>query len=89
MRYGFWGGIDWQMGKLPADFLIGSDGRILKAHYGRDIGDDLSLTEVEATLTPGSLPASDLSTVRSASHAPHPRNQEPKRELFAKRNFLC
>jgi len=39
------------MSKVPADFLIGSNGRILKAHYGRDIGDDLSLTEVEATLT--------------------------------------
>ena len=27
MRYGFWGGVDWQMGKLPADLLIGTDGR--------------------------------------------------------------
>src|SRR5436190_19094575 len=26
MRYGFWGGVDWQMGKMPADFLIGPDG---------------------------------------------------------------
>lgn len=51
MRYGFWGGVDWQMGKMPADFLIEPDGRIVKAHYGRDIGDHLPVTNVEATLT--------------------------------------
>src|SRR5829696_4985359 len=33
MRYGFWGGIDWQMGKMPADFLIDPPGVIVKAHY--------------------------------------------------------
>ena len=51
MRYGFWGGVDWQMGKMPADFLIGPEGQILKTHYGREIGDHLPLTEVEAALT--------------------------------------
>ena len=51
MRYGFWGGVDWQMGKMPADFLIEPDGRIVKAHYGHDIGDHLPVTDVEATLT--------------------------------------
>ena len=50
MRYGFWGGVDWQMGKMPADFLIGPDGRILKTHYGRDIGDHLAVQEVEGIL---------------------------------------
>ena len=50
MRYGFWGGVDWQMGKMPADFLIGPDSRILKSHYGREIGDHLAVQEVEATL---------------------------------------
>jgi len=58
MRYGFWGGVDWQMGKMPADFLIGPDGRILKAHYGREIGDHLAVQEVEAVLTELGLPAS-------------------------------
>jgi hypothetical protein len=38
------------MGKMPADFLIGPDGRILKAHYGRDIGDHLAMKEVDASL---------------------------------------
>jgi thioredoxin-dependent peroxiredoxin len=51
MRYGFWGGVDWQMGKMPADFLIEPDGQIVKAHYGRDMGDHLPVTDVEATLT--------------------------------------
>jgi thioredoxin-dependent peroxiredoxin len=51
MRYGIWGGVDWQMGKMPADFLIGPDGRILKAHYGREMGDHLPVAEVEATLS--------------------------------------
>ena len=51
MRYGFWGGVDWQMGKMPADFLIGPEGQIVKAHYGREMGDHLPVTEVEATLS--------------------------------------
>jgi len=38
------------MGKMPADFLIGPDGRIVKAHYGSEIGDHLPVTEVEAAL---------------------------------------
>lgn len=50
MRYGIWGGVDWQMGKMPADFLIGRDGVIVKVHYGREIGDHLPVQEVEATL---------------------------------------
>lgn len=51
MRYGFWGGVDWQMGKMPADFLIGPEGQIVKAHYGREMGDHLPVTEVEAALS--------------------------------------
>jgi Peroxiredoxin len=50
MRYGFWGGIDWQMGKMPADFLISPDGIILKTHYGREMGDHLAVQEVEIAL---------------------------------------
>jgi peroxiredoxin len=50
MRYGIWGGVDWQMGKMPADFLIGPNGRILKVHYGREIGDHIPVAEVEAAL---------------------------------------
>ena len=51
MRYGIWGGVDWQMGKMPADFLIGPDGRIIRAHYGREIGDHLAVSEIEVTLS--------------------------------------
>ena len=50
MRHGIWGGVDWQMGKMPADFLIGPDGVIRKVHYGRDIGDHLSVKEIEKAL---------------------------------------
>lgn len=59
MRYGFWGGADRQMAKMPADFLVGPDGRFLLTHYGRDIGDHLSLPAIEnalAGLSAGSFP---------------------------------
>lgn len=51
MRYGIWGGVDWQMGKMPADFLIAPDGRIVMAHYGREMGDHLAVQEVESLLS--------------------------------------
>jgi thioredoxin-dependent peroxiredoxin len=50
MQYGFWGGVDWQMGIMPADFLIGPDGVIVKAHYGRNFGDHLPMGEIEFAL---------------------------------------
>lgn len=50
LRHRFWGGIAWQMAKMPADFLIGPDGRIVTAHYGRDIGDHLAVPRIEAYL---------------------------------------
>jgi peroxiredoxin len=47
MRFGFWGGtIDGEAARMPADFLISSDGTVRAAHYGRTIGDHLSLDEV-------------------------------------------
>lgn len=57
MRYGIWGGVDWQMGKMPADFLIGPNGQILKVYYGHDIGDHLPLQEVEFVLDNLNFPA--------------------------------
>ena len=51
MRYGFWGGVDWQMGIMPADFLISPEGIILIAHYGREMGDHLSVLDVGTALT--------------------------------------
>ena len=57
MRYGIWGGVDWQMGKMPADFLIGPDVRLIRAHYGRDIGDHLSVKEIEDALADLNRPA--------------------------------
>jgi thioredoxin-dependent peroxiredoxin len=50
MKHRYWGGLAWQMAKMPADFLIGPDGRIVLAHYGRDIGDHLSVDQIAACL---------------------------------------
>lgn len=52
----FWGGaIDGEAARMPADFLIGPDGQVRVAHYGRSIGDHLPLEEVlgAAALKPG------------------------------------
>lgn len=37
------GSIEGEIQRLPADFLIGPDGRLRIAYYGRDIGDHLPL----------------------------------------------
>ena len=50
MLHGFWGGIAWQMAKMPADFLVGPDGRLVAANYGRDIGDHLPVAQLHALL---------------------------------------
>ncbi len=42
---------DWRMNGMPADILIGPDGRIVEAHYGRDMGDHLPLERVEALVS--------------------------------------
>jgi signal transduction histidine kinase/peroxiredoxin len=41
---------DGVLDRLPAEFLIGSDGRIELAHYGKDIGDFLPLEILERHL---------------------------------------
>ena len=41
---------DGEFGRLPADFLIGPDGRILLAYYGRDHGDFLPLEQLDVYL---------------------------------------
>jgi peroxiredoxin len=57
LHHRFWGGTAWQMAKMPADFLIGPDGRIVTAHYGRDIGDHLPVPRIEAYLDALERPA--------------------------------
>jgi thioredoxin-dependent peroxiredoxin len=56
IRHGFWGGADIEMAKMPADFLVGPDGRLLLVHYGKDIGDHLSLADIERALAESSGP---------------------------------
>ncbi|HLJ80242.1 MAG TPA: peroxiredoxin-like family protein [Ktedonobacterales bacterium] len=41
---------DGAFGRLPADFLIGPDGRVLLAYYGRDHGDFLQPAELDLVL---------------------------------------
>lgn len=33
---------------MPADFIIGADGKVIKAHYGQDVGDHIPLHELLA-----------------------------------------
>jgi peroxiredoxin len=42
--------MDGHMSSLPADFLIGPDGRIFTAYYGRDAGDFLLFSEIDRLL---------------------------------------
>lgn len=39
--------MDGKFGRLPADFILGPDLRILHAYYGRDAGDFMLLSEIE------------------------------------------
>lgn len=67
LRHRFWGGVAWQMATMPADFLIGSDGRIVTAYYGRDVGDHLPIARIEALLDDGAV---DQPTAAAGSPAP-------------------
>ena len=46
MRHGYWGTVHRRMTTMPADFLIGSDHTIRRVHYGRDIGDHMTVTTI-------------------------------------------
>ena len=37
---------DWRVNGMPADILIGPDGAVVRAYYGRDMGDHLPLDTV-------------------------------------------
>ena len=50
-RLGFKGGkVEGERNLIPADFLVGPDLRIEVAYYGKDIGDHLSVEEIERFL---------------------------------------
>ena len=51
MRHGYWGSFHWRMTTMPADFLLGLDHRIIRAHYGRDIGDHMSVATIIKALS--------------------------------------
>ena len=49
------GSVEGGIHRIPADFLVGPDGRIAEAHYGRDIGDHLPISRIEHHLAKRSL----------------------------------
>lgn len=50
------GSVEGGIHRLPADFLIGPDGRLAEVYYGRDIGDHLPIERIEARLHRAGLP---------------------------------
>ena len=46
------GSVEGEIHRIPADFLVDVDNKILKAFYGKDIGDHLPLNEIDAILHP-------------------------------------
>lgn len=55
-QQGLYGKITGNVFRMPADFLIAPNGRILIAHYGKDLGDYLPFVEIEAALPPAPQP---------------------------------
>jgi thioredoxin-dependent peroxiredoxin len=41
------GSVEGEIHRVPADFIIDTDGKILRAFYGKDIGDHLPLEEIK------------------------------------------
>jgi peroxiredoxin Q/BCP len=56
-RLGFGSGpVDGPAYRMPADFLIGPDLVVRYAHYGRDAGDNLHLSQIEALMERFAMP---------------------------------
>jgi thioredoxin-dependent peroxiredoxin len=45
------GTMEGEKNRLPADFLIGPDGTILEAYYGKDIGDHMPFETIDRIIT--------------------------------------
>jgi len=44
------GSIEGEIHRIPADFIVDTDNKVLKAFYGKDIGDHLPLSEIYEVL---------------------------------------
>jgi peroxiredoxin len=44
------GSVEGEIHRIPADFIVDVDNKILKAYYGKDIGDHLPLNEIDDIL---------------------------------------
>ena len=47
------GTVEGEIHRIPADFIINKENKILKAFYGKDIGDHLPIEEIEALTKKG------------------------------------
>lgn len=62
--------MDGNLSRLPGDFLIGPDGRIRAAYYGRDAGDFMLFRELEAAAFGAPLDAQMVARFTAARQAP-------------------
>ncbi len=46
------GSVEGEIHRMPADFIVDVENKILKVYYGKDIGDHLPLNEIDAILHP-------------------------------------
>lgn len=60
--------MDGRMGRLPGDFLIGPDGRVRLAYYGRDAGDFLLFSDLERVAFGAPLPESSVTSPSGARY---------------------
>jgi len=44
------GSVEGEIHRIPADFIVDRDNKILKAYYGKDIGDHLPLNQIDDIL---------------------------------------
>lgn len=44
------GSVEGEFNRIPADFIIGTDNKIIRAYYGSDIGDHLPLDEIRTLI---------------------------------------
>lgn len=47
------GTVEGEIHRIPADFIISRENKIVKAFYGKDIGDHMPLDEIDAVLQKG------------------------------------
>lgn len=60
--------MDGRMGRLPGDFVIGPDGRVRLAYYGRDPGDFMLFSDLERVAFGAPLPEDAMGLPQGARY---------------------